>query len=107
MHRAAYRVDLREIHLYFSRHRSGRPIDFLQLQIALGTAVAFLALLQHYRQRVAPGLSQSFTLFDPWAVLPYALLLVGVRVLWRFSMKVARNYEDLRQESPGRDLGKA
>jgi len=97
--------DLREIHFYFGRHRSKWPIDFLQIQLVLGTAIALLALLLHFRERVWPGLGRSWALFDMWAAVPYLLFLAVGGILWWFAWKVNGDYTRLKEKSPGRDIG--
>ncbi len=94
--------DLKDIHYYFGAHRpNNKMITHLQIQLALGFGLAGLVLLFHFLDRVAPGLGEPLTQFDPQRALPY--VLAAFAFIYGGSVKKHRDdsYKEFLSNSPG------
>jgi hypothetical protein len=98
--------DLRDIHFYFGKHRSGKNkmISYFRIQAGLSFAIALLVLIFHFVKRVLPGLHAPLSTFDPSRSLPY-LAAIGSTILCSmlaYDRRVA--YENFKKNSPGIDI---
>jgi hypothetical protein len=95
-------VDQQLIHYYFGTHRpDNKMITHLRIQQALGIGLSALVLVYHFITRVWPGLSLSFTHFDPLRALPYVMGVAAI--IYGNYIRDDRNraYAEFLENSPG------
>jgi len=95
--------DLKDIHYYFGSHRqNNKMIEHLRIQLALGIALGLVVLLYHFLDRVMPGLSESFSQFEPIRALPYLLVIFAIIFLLKMKKDAAEKYQEFIRNSPGK-----
>jgi hypothetical protein len=93
--------DAERIHPFFAPGARGNTmIEHLRIQAALGYAIAFLALAEHFGRYVWPTLDTKSAM-DLSRCLPYLALLVGAIFLVWLSRTVAKGHRRLVEQSPG------
>lgn len=94
--------DLSDICYYFGAHRpKNKMIEHLRIQLYLGGSVAFLVLLYHFCERVAPGLSLSFKHISVSRCIPYLIATTAAGYLLYTKRLTTKKYAEFLENSPG------
>lgn len=100
--------DLRLIHYYFGKPRpNNRLISQFNIQLAFALGVALLVLGTHFVYRIVPGFTLPLSNLQWTRALPYTVLVVTCLYLLTFWRKSNRDYSELVQNSPGREVDTA
>ena len=98
-------TDAKDIHCFFTRHRSSRLVEHLQIHAMLGVGFAVLTLAYHFSIRVWTGRHSPIENFEPQRLLPYVTaILVGVVVV-AFRAHYLKTYQEFESKSPGIVVG--
>lgn len=94
--------DLKEIHYYFGEHRpDNNMIEHLSIQLFLAFGLAGIVFLYHFSERIYPGLSSTWNLFEPIRAIPYVLLIASSIYLFKLKLKCKVKYNEFIDNSPG------
>jgi hypothetical protein len=102
-------ADLNDIHYYFGKHRkTSSMITHLRIQYLLAVGIVSLVLYYHFTKYFWPVREHIVT----WHVhsarltvlLPYAVLIIAIVLLWYFRTLQADKYRKFVANSPGRAL---
>jgi len=97
--------DSREIHHFFTRHRTGENmVDHLKIHFYFGAGLAAIVLISHFITRVVPGFGASFCELEMVRSIPYVTALGSGWWIWWFRNDLIRKHDDFVRKSPGRDL---
>lgn len=95
-------TDLKDIHYYFGKHRPNNVmIEHLKIQFCLGVGLAVIVMGYHLFERVAPGINQPMTNFEPIRAMPYLLIFFAIIYVWRLTIKLNAKYKEFMTNSPG------
>lgn len=97
--------DLKHVHYYFGKHRpNNNMIEHLKIQLALAFGLATIVILYHFSERVYPGLSSAWNLFEPMRAGPYLIFILAFFYLFNLKKKCRTKYKEFIDNSPGVDV---
>ena len=99
--------DIREVHYYFSRHRKPRMLDHYKIQLWFGVVVTGFVVLYHFFSRILSGIfsPRAISYVDLIRCVPYIVLVACLLVLRQLYIHQQAEYKNLREQSPGREVG--
>jgi hypothetical protein len=100
--------DSKEIHYFFTKHRSARSekglIQHLRIQLHMAAGLWAMLIGYHFYQRVVPGWGLPVSHFEVVRSIPYLLTVAAAvycRIVW---MDSRADYRKLLEQSPGKEV---